>query len=42
LCPRRTVIWQWKRRPEITRNDAPLLSHRIKKIEGKYYLVLTD
>lgn len=42
LCPRRTVIWQWKRRPEITRNDAPLLSHRIKKIDSKYYLVLTD
>jgi len=48
LCPRRTVIWQWKRSPEITNNDAPLLSHRIKKIydedskEYKYYLVLTD
>ncbi len=42
LCPRRTVIRQWKRRPEITSNDAPLLSHRIKKIDGKYYLVLTD
>lgn len=42
LCPRRTVIWQRKRSPEITRNDAPLLSLRIKKIEGKYYLVLTD
>lgn len=42
LCPRRTVIRQWKRRPEITRNDAPLLSHRIKKIDDKYFLVLTD
>jgi len=41
LCPRRTVIWQWKRRPEITRNDAPMLSHRIKKIWKEYYLVLT-
>ena len=41
LCPRRTVIRQWKRSPEITRNDCPLLSHRIKKIWGEYFLVLT-
>ena len=48
LCPRRTIIRQRKRSPGITRNDAQLLSHRIKKIyseddkDGKYYLVLTD
>ena len=42
LCPRRTVIRQRKRSPQITGDDAPLLSHRIKKIDGKYYLVLTD
>ncbi len=42
LCPRRTVICQWKRSPELTNDDAPLLSLRIKKIDGEYYLVLTD
>ena len=42
LCPRRTVICQWKRSPELTRDDAPLLSLRIKKIGREYYLVLTD
>ena len=42
LCPRRTVICQWKRSPELTSDDAPLLSLRIKKIDGEYYLVLTD
>ena len=39
----RVVIWQWKRSPEITDDDAPLLSQRIKKKEdGKFYLVFTD
>ena len=41
----RLVIWQWKRSPEITedRNDAPLLSQRIK-IDEKWqlYFVVTD
>lgn len=31
LCPRRTVICQWKRSPELTSDDAPLLSLRIKR-----------
>ena len=39
----RLVIWQWKRKPAITNDDAPLLSQRIKKKEDwKYYLVFTD
>lgn len=39
----RLVIWQWKRKPKITNDDAPLLAQRIKrKGDWKYYLVFSD
>lgn len=39
----RLVIWQRKRKPRMTDDDAPLLAQRIRKKEDwKYYLVFTD
>jgi hypothetical protein len=39
----RLVIWQWKRKPAISEDAAPLLSQRIRKKEdGKLYFLITD
>lgn len=45
ISPTRLVIWQWKfnrQNESEEKGPSPILAQRIKKIDWKYYLVVTD
>lgn len=46
LSPTRLIIWQWKfnrlDNSDENKGPSPILAQRIKKIDWKYYLVITD
>lgn len=46
LSPTRLVIWQWKynkiKGSNENENPSPILAQRIKKIDWKYYFIITD